>query len=343
MKIKETLNNWLNNLNISSKNNNYDIINNPNSTGNTFQNVENLKAADVNTFIKTGLNWDELTKDSTNDPIESETLDFLNSRSINDWYLLSLQTNYYANTINFNCSNPYYFLEIKKVIRAAFIYGCAGLYYDNFYEKWYPVLINFDGINYRLYKIRDFNSQVDFDKITYDYLNIDITNLVIFHWGVDNQSALIYHYPFVRLQNQVLKQIAISSLALSKKLLYISSAPNPSLKEVKNWLNPFKFILNVFKSKANEGKFEWVQNEGHTNIINEIDYYNKLIAVWYDLYGRRVNTDIKKERNVSDEIEATQEHFNVLQNNYIDCFKAFIKELQLHKHSDKFGDLKYEN
>lgn len=343
MKIKETINKWLDNFNITKGSDNYDIVNNPNSTGNTYQNVENLKAADINTFIKTGLEWDKLNDTNNNDPIETETLDFINSRSINDWYLLNLQTNYYANTIYYNCSNPYYFLEIKKVIRAAFIYGCAGLYYDRVYDKWYPVLINVSANKYNLYKIRDFNSQVDFNKITYDYFNADITNLVIFHWGIDNQSALIYHYPFVRLQNQVLKQIAISSLALSKKLLYISSAPNPSLKEVKNWLNPFKFILNVFKSKANEGKFEWVQNEGHTNIINEIDYYNKLVAVWYDLYGRRVNTDIKKERNVSDEIEATQEHFNVLQNNYIDCFKAFIKELKLHKHGDILGDLKYEN
>lgn len=333
------------NQNVTKGSNDFDIAKAPNSTGNTFEFLKAIEAANQATFNSTGQYLEQLNADTS---LDLSLDSFLSQRSLQDWFLLQIQANYYCNSINFKVSNPLYWLEIKKVIRAAFIYGKAGMYYDDFYKKWFPVLVFDSDQKYKLYKIRKVEEELKLNELKYDYLNIkyEDANLVIFHWGDNDQSALIYHYPFIRLQNQLLKQISISSLVLSKKLLYKTNGPNPSLLELKNWLNPFKFILNVFnttlsqsKDKNGGGKFEWVENQGISNVKNEIEFYNELIKIWYGLYGRRVNDDFKKERNISNEVDASQENYDILQSNYIDCFKIFITTLKLHPHGELLGEI----
>lgn len=312
----------------------FDPVTAPNSTGNTNQVYEDYKAKLLVAHNSTGEYWDTINEDKA---LNKEINNFINQRSLNEWYLLQLQANYFANTIMFRCSDANIENMLRLVIRAAYIYGKAGMYYDNVLNTWIPVMINRELISKNgtiieadLYIIRTFKEQVNFEKTKVDFkINFDnCKNLAVFKWGVDSQSALIYHYPFIRLQNQVLKQITLSSLILAKKVNYHIQGNKSNTDEIRNWLNPFKFILKVFNGGSKNGRFEIMKREDNDVGLSEIEYYKHLMNVYYSLFGRRVNDDVKKERNITDEVNATQENFDVLQENWLCQFRIFIKQLK---------------
>lgn len=342
---------------ITTGSNDFDITTAPNSTGNAYEFRQELDASIKRALISTGdyienySNPKKIKKSDLKgaDYDEKEFVDFIDQRSLNEWFMLQLQANYFTNTINFRCSNYSIENSIRKVIRAAYLYGKAGLYFDELVGKWVPVMVSQevvsksgDIIGGKLYIIQNFDKQYDFEKNRIDYV-LDISNasnLAIFRWGVDTQSAIIYHYPFVRLQTQILKQLSLTSLVLAKKIQYHVQGNVANKEEISNWLNPFKFIVSVFNGGTKNGRFELVKRENNDNGLAEIEYYKHLTNVYYSLFGRRVNDDIKKERNITDEVSATQESFDVLQENWKSMFRLFIKQLKsINKGSVQLGEV----
>lgn len=332
MGFKNWLKNKMSQIDVTRGDNNFNINEKPNSTGNTYDFLQQYNASLSKAFTNPKEFMEKLSVDYDTDDIDS----YIEKRSLNEWWMLQLQANYFVNTINFRCSNFKIELAIRKVIKAAFLYGKAGLYFDKLSESWIPVMIaqekvtTNNNIYYaKLYYIYNFDNEYkfinhDIEIKTYE----DARNLIVFRWGVDAQSAIIYHYPFIRLQTQILKQLTLTSLVLAKKVEYHVMGSNPNKKEISNWLNPFKFIVTVFNGGSKNGRFQLVKRENNDNGLAEIEYYNHLIRVYYSLYGRRVNEDVKKERNVSAEIDASQENFDVLQRNWKSMFILFIKELK---------------
>lgn len=315
----------------NSMDNNFNYTEMPTTNSTIFQTIQDLKAANIATMTKTG-NYFNLSKnDITNQALIDNVL---NEWNLEEWWYLLLQANYYANTINYKCSNWKLNLEIKNTIYGAFLYGKAGIFYDVLHNEFRSVLINdliYDNSN-RLIKakisyVTNFDKKYDFKNFDMVLNGVDLTHLHIFRWGVNSQSAFVFQMPFIRLQKIISDQLALATLFLGKKLIEKVDAKGKSPIEMENFLNPRKFWMRLMKGQSIDEKFEVFEKDADGN-LKEIQFYKELESRWYSLFGRKVNFNHKKEREVSQETELTAENFEPLEKNWLDMFKIFIDSLK---------------
>lgn len=180
-------------------------------------------------------------------------------------------------------------------------------------------------------------SNIDFttDFIENDNLSIvelsakELTNLFIFKWNQQCLGAYVLMLPFCKLQQMWLNQITMLSILQSKQFYIKQTLKSEDKSWVINFLNPKYVWLIIRKGLGLSDKVELIDNTALLqNISVAIDNYKKLVDIYNDIFGIKNNTDFKKERNVSDEIEASQDQFNALQNEYITNFCIFAKNIE---------------
>lgn len=308
----------------------------PISQGNYFNFVKNVEVANNKTLnIKT---YDNPTDEISSD-IVNVVNQVLNDKEINIWWLLLQQANYFVNTIKFSCSSPLLYEKLKQVILIGFLEGKGGLFWDEKLQIWKVCRIN--ELIYNSDQILS-SAKVDFSNIdfTTDYVNseksqmtelsaTELTNLFIFKWNQQTIGAYVLMLPFCRLQQMWLNQITILSILQSKQFYIKQTLKSEDKSWVRNFLNPRYVWLIIRKGLGLSDKVEIIDNTALLqNISVAIDNYKKLVDIYNDIFGVKNNVDFKKERNVSDEIEASQDQFNALQNEYITNFCIFAKTLE---------------
>ncbi len=262
----------------------------------------------------------------------------LANKTINPYYLLQLQANYFCNTCKFETNNKRLESMIYLIIRGAFMFGRAGLYIDPLTKQFYPVYIknakkdiygNYKFIEYgSLYNAlttQDGNVSINTFTITGD----DCLNMLIFSWGTMEMSAWVYVWPFVQFQNQLLQMLVNQSFAYSKKFIYKVQNMLQVGTELEALFNPNNIFLISMSDQDLSNKLEVMDSFGDTQ-KGFIDYYNEVLNAFYEVLGRRTNTEQKKERNVTDEVEASQDNFDIVQSDYLNQFKLFIDSINNH-------------
>lgn len=323
-----------------SENNNFNSTEAPATNSNFYEFLKQYYATNESNLTKTGNNIKFNNTGMLND-IDG----FINERTLSPWFLLQLQANYYINTIKYEIDDPILDEKIRQVIWGAFIYGRAGLYFNSINSQWRVVLIN--NLDYENRKLKVayltdlviFNAEIDLKIDNYQYIikNKDLDNLFIFNWGVTSQSALVYQMPFIKTQGMVFTQLILSSLLLGKKVAEKVDAPNKSYEEIKTWLDPRKFFIRLkFDSKTND-KIEIIEKDIDQN-LKEIEFYKEFQNYWYSLFGRRVNSDFKKERQITDELEMVDNNFSALELEWLNQFKIFVEKINK---SGKGVNIKY--
>lgn len=308
----------------------------PISNGNYFNFVKNVEVANEKTLnIK--------LYEDPNEEVSSEIINIvdsvINDKQLNIWWLLLQQANYFVNTIKFTCTSPLLYEKLKQVILIAFLEGKGGLFWDDKLKIWKVCRV----VNLEFNKDQILSSaKVDFNNIEFanNYITKDtenltelsaseLTNLFIFKWNQQMLGAYVLMLPFCRLQQMWLNQITILSILQSKQFYVKQTLKSEDKSWVKNFLNPKLIWLIIRKGLGLSDKVEIIDNTALLqNISVAIDNYKKLVDIYNDIFGVKNNTDFKKERNVSDEIEASQDQFNALQNEYITNFCIFAERIK---------------
>ncbi|WP_300351372.1 hypothetical protein [Clostridium sp.] len=99
-----------------------------------------------------------------------------------------------------------------------------------------------------------------------------------------------------------------------KKLGYRAENKDAILKELELFFdeaNPFIVTSNMTRDISNRIVAEGMDVDFKGSDL--IEYYEKTIYSFYHLIGRRINNDVKKERNVSNEVDASQENYDIIQ------------------------------
>jgi len=292
---------------------------------------------------------DPLKKNSSNiaDKITSVVKDKFKSQLINNYYLLNYMVDYFVNTIDFDCNDIFLFEHIVKIIRVAFLYGRAGIYIDNknfSIPKIYAVSIVKTEIDIfgnlikaELGNIHNYiNSQTEI-KIDENVNNILIENeqcdnLIIFNWGTSSFSAWVNIYPFILQQEMLLEMLLTTAFSKIKKFAYNVNDVSQITKEFDlffNSKNPF-VIKSGLIDKEFGNRIEEFNNNFNSGGDEMINFYNDYINIYYSLFGRRINEDEKKERNITMEVGASQEQYSALQAEYKTQFKIFCEKFNNH-------------
>lgn len=279
---------------------------------------------------------------SLREKIDNISKNLIDVTTFNPYYLLQLHGNYFCNTLKFKSNNPDFSLLLYKLIRVSFLFGRSALVFDSLLGKAYGGYVA--EIRYNLYNEVEYikignlddaliNQTGELNSSVYkEYWGEDCKNVLVFNWGTLALSAWVIIYPFCKQQQQLLKMLVGQSFSYNKKFIYKINNPNALSNELDlfyNVNNPF--IISLMEDDLSNKFDTFDNNSGDT--LSFIEYYKEFCGIMYHLLGRQVNLDNKKERNVSSEVEANQNNFSIVQNDYINQFKCFIE--QINKVSDK--------
>ena len=262
--------------------------------------------------------------------VDNKIVQLIDNQMLNAYWLLELQTNYFANSFNFEIEDMNLYQKIKMMIRVAFKNGIAGIYkvkdnylvvaISNLETDHFQNVIKAKAININ-------NSNIDFTESTLknfaEYEINDVENLCVFKWGSAGLSAWITIYKLCLIQQDLLTMINVDKFSYLKKLVHIVNDPSSSSQEVDDYFNIYKPFLKKLKGTDLKNRIEVIAEAQNSNPNVLIEFYKQTMGIYYAIYGRRTNNDYKKERSITQEIGLTSDNYKILEKDWIDEFKVF--------------------
>lgn len=267
--------------------------------------------------------------------LQPKVVSRIESQTLEPYWLLELQINYFVNTIKYEMEDRELHSLIKTMLRVAFKNGVAGLYKqgDTF------TVVGINKINYRAGKIESYDiTFVDPSSITFQSVdeykrlasaNIkDIENITSMKWGSAGLSAWITIWKMCLVQNELLAMINVDKYSYIKKFEHKVNDPSAAYKEVDDYFDPYKPYVKVHKTVDQHNRFRLSESAAvlQPNIL--VEYYKQVMGIYYVMFGRRTNNDFKKERSVTQEIGLTSDNYLVLEKDWIDEFKYFVYQMK---------------
>lgn len=286
--------------------------------------------------------------------VDNKIVQMIDNQMLNAYWLLELQTNYFANSFNYEIEDMNLYQKIKMMIRVAFKNGIAGIYkvkdnylvvaISNLETDHYQNVIKAKAININ-------NSNIDFTESTLknfaEYEINDVENLCVFKWGSAGLSAWITIYKLCLIQQDLLTMINVDKFSYLKKLVHIVNDPSSSAQEVDDYFNIYKPFLKKLKGTDLKNRIEVIAEAQNSNPNVLIEFYKQTMGIYYAIYGRRTNNDYKKERSITQEIGLTSDNYKILEKDWIDEFKVFAynfkkqfnMEIKVFENNDNMQDI----
>ena len=286
--------------------------------------------------------------------VDNKIVQMIDTQMLNAYWLLELQTNYFANSFNYEIEDMNLYQKIKMMIRVAFKNGIAGIYkvkdnylvvaISNLETDHYQNIIKAKAININ-------NSNIDFTESTLknfaEYEINDVENLCVFKWGSAGLSAWITIYKLCLIQQDLLTMINVDKFSYLKKLVHIVNDPSSSAQEVDDYFNIYKPFLKKLKGTDLKNRIEVIAEAQNSNPNVLIEFYKQTMGIYYAIYGRRTNNDYKKERSITQEIGLTSDNYKILEKDWIDEFKVFAynfkkqfnMEIKVFENNDDMQDI----
>lgn len=261
---------------------------------------------------------------------DGEIVNMVERQIIQPYWLLEMQTNYFANSFNFEMEDMNLFQKIKMMIRVAFKNGSAGLYKVG--ENYLVVALTHIEVDkyqnvIKAQAININNSNIDFTEASIknyaSYEIKDIENLAIFKWGSAGISAWITIYKMCLIQYDLLSMINVDKFSYIKKFTHVVNDPSASDSEIRDYFNIFKPFIKRLKGTDLKNRIEISELHHNMNPNILVEFYKQVMGIYYSIYGRRTNNDYKKERSVTQEIGLTSDNYQILEKDWVDEFKVF--------------------
>lgn len=239
------------------------------------------------------------------------------------YFLMQQQADYFTSLVRFRFNDKHLTENIYKVIRCGVIYGKSALWHTmRGIVPLYIADVKYDGYTGRPYYMKaalvdnvfsqkalepNINNWLEFDELEFN-------NIYIFNSSSTGFGGLIRWLPFLKQFENLLKMLYTHSYSYLKFITYDVKDPNYVNAEMELFFsNESPFLINLGDDTLLRNKFkEFNFTSADKNAI--FDYLNNFLNVYYSLIGRRYNVDVKRERNVSSEVTASQDNFDTLQN-----------------------------
>lgn len=309
-----------------------DVFKEPISGGNSFATKKLFEAIDNNIKSNIPLNSSlkKISKALANSNLRTAYFTY------GEFWLLNFQADYFANLVNFKFEKWHVNRAVNLAIKMGVLYGAGAI--KKIGDKYVALYIS--------EIIKDeygYPSKIKWllaDKMLISQSTSPMSNRGIIESDVDENTilfipndvelgGLIKWYPFIKQLENLLKMLYTHSYSYVKSVLYNVSDPNAITDEIDLYFNlENPFLINTSDDAILQNKFKEFKINSSTNSNDLINYIKEFLNIYYDLIGRRYNSDKKKERNVSDEVNATQENYDILQRPYKQNIMFFIDEIK---------------
>lgn len=264
-----------------------------------------------------------------------------NNRTYNTYWLLNFQADYFSNLVDFKLDNYQVNRQVAIAIRLGIIYGSSVLWKrGNQVTAMYVNNLELDeaGSPKRVKMYRGdyvlMSQSLDFKKDGIQWIERDVSNdenFFIFIPNDYNLGGLIKWMPFIIQLENLLKMLNTHSYSYLKSILFNVKDKDALLQELELYFNPDNpFLINTGDESVLSNKFKEFQiHKDLSNTDGLIEFIKEFLNIYYDLIGRRYNSDRKNERNITSEVNASQENYDILQRSLkrnINYMLEFIEE-----------------
>lgn len=278
----------------------------------------------------------------TSKNITNKVKKYINDTVPQWWIMLKEQANYFCNQFQWRVDDTTTKIVIINTIRCAFYNGIAGVYYNDISNKLEAVALSnveydasgvpksaqytlanvyLDGTMHGSTKMQEFEGQHSIPPSK-------IKNLAVFKWGTEAISAWLRILPYVKLQHMLQTMMTTQSFAFLKKFEYVCNDPSAAKEEMEEFFNPESpFIIRSGFNNDTLNRFNQLEVGNGGTVLQMVEYYKEIMGIIYTQIGRRLNVDTKKERNVSNEVDASQENFDIVFKDTNAQFNIFIENL----------------
>lgn len=256
-----------------------------------------------------------------------------------DYYLLKQWGMYFTNLFRWESNSPKLDEKIKKLLYYGFFNGESALFYNPVSCEWDVVLIAEKEIGFygNIRKVKYYYTPT-FDKQQRPlpkniFTSTDPSRFVFYTFRTDALSCWVWLWPAVRIQQMLLNQINVANIISNKQIMLSIDNETDNKKELETFLSPLRFwIFGRAKLKLEDSIKRLTDQEQLTISEKYLEIYRQTMDIYHDIFGYRNNSDFKKERNVSNEVDASQSMFDNIQNEYFFNFDLFIRNLQANSH-----------
>lgn len=321
------------------------------SGGNSYQTNELLKAQhEINVATMPDIKISKSALSFSNKKVSKSINDVFVKENYDMWRLLNFQADYYCNVFEVKSDIPSLNVAIQLAKRTAFVFGVSVIYKqgallipcyivnsrlnaDASYE-WIEITpaVNVMSQHAMTPKNDDLTASPELKAAIKNSWKLrieglDLLNCAILKWDTLSLGAWWKFLPFMQQQKRMLQMLNVESYSLLKKFSYKIANPNAIDDEVKTYFDaetPWVYTLSLNGELNNKISINELPN---ANTQKFTEFYHEWLHIWYNILGRRYNADFKKERNVSNEIEATQSNFDILENDHRIHLENFAKQL----------------
>lgn len=275
-----------------------------------------------------------------------------------EYFLMIFQKNYFVNLYDIETDDDDFRRVWNLAVETAFWYGDfaiinKGINGDKENSKLIPVYVANKSWDYIGNIEKDFeyqyssriipmmgdskmwSSSPDISKLGKLIKNKD--DYVYAKWNTQGYGAWVWMYKFIKLQKELM-YLTTGSAYLQKELIFYKINNTSTVNdEIKMLYNPKMNIVPTmgvnWDKSSGELENRWMSDklsQDGSMLINDV--YDWTIQKYYELFGRKMNIDDKRERNVSDEVQASQEQFDILINETKKYMEIALKECE-----EKFG------
>ena len=305
----------------------------PMNRGNTYQIKKELESQ--NEINNATLSYKALSK------VENYFSRKFKKEQYDIWRLLNFQADYYCNIFPIETSNGTLNQAIQIAKRTAFIYGMSGIYKLGttfipiyFVEKKF----NNDGTINKCKiasAVQIMGQQAQTPNVknmwTMELNEIDIVdNLAILKWDTLSMGAWWKFLPFIEQWKRLLTMLNIEGYSLTKKFSLKAVDTSVITKELDIFFNheiPFTIEHRLQGDISNKIELNEL-SKSNAETTPFLSYYTFWEQTWYKILGRRYNADFKKERNITSEVDATQNTFDILESDVFIHHKIFVDKLK---------------
>lgn len=244
------------------------------------------------------------------------------------WELLQFQADYFASTVKVTFEDNEIDPKIYLLFRCNFLYGNVGLYKKG--EDLIPIVESSHEIDaagnlkkvtgYSAFEVATTTGTLTDNESKYKTKYIirksELKNYARLYVPSYGFGAIVRWFKFIQQQEALLKKIYTYSFLLTKKITYNVNDVAAANTEIKRFFNDnYPFLINMDTTSPHANKFETEgAGKGSSGSEDIFYYYEKWLKIYYEMLGRRFNVDRKGERNITSEVDASQENFSILEN-----------------------------
>lgn len=233
-----------------------------------------------------------------------------------EWIILNQWADYMANIFKYESKDFKHTFFINRVIRYAFLFGYCWVWNDNGTPR--LCTVQFEGNQWYAYEIPD---TIDTEEKGEGFYTIHtvkykkfktpvkLENLIKYQYSSLGYSAYITLRPIVKMEQIVSRALYNEVLMLPTRVINSSDSPNANSSAARQLLDFNSSIL--FKFADGTDRFEPLElANASTEMIATIEYAKNY---YYDILGRRSNTEYKRAHALEAELEAGQRNIEILE------------------------------